>query len=135
MGLIGKSLSGALALSIVLFAGCKAAPTHEVVGAPIPVVGGKPVSMDDVQKAILRGGTRAGWQVLPEASGRLSARYASGQHSATVSIEHDTKTYSIKYRDSINLRADGGGSIHKVYNRWVQNLDRAIRSELVPLTQ
>jgi hypothetical protein len=46
-----------------------------------------------------------------------------------VDIEHDAKSYSIKYRDSQNLNfADG--QIHKNYNGWIQNLDKAIRAQL-----
>ena len=129
-----KILIAAVALSAVFFAGCKSQATYEVIGAPIPAVGSKVISMEDVAKAIVRGATRSGWLVLPEAPGRLSANYRERQHSATVEITHDTKTYNIKYRDSTNLKADAG-QIHKMYNVWVNNLDRSIRSELVLLTQ
>ena len=89
--------------------------------------------MADIEKAIVRGGTNAGWHVAPEVPGRLSARYVSGPHNATVTIEHDIKTYNIKYRES-TLKTDGT-SIHKIYNRWVQNLDRSIRTELSSIGQ
>jgi hypothetical protein len=131
MGPIVKSLATALALSVVLFAGCKTQPVFEVVAAPIPVAPGKTASMDDVQKAIVRGGTRAGWQILPEAPGRLTGRYQSGNHTANVAIDHDTKTYNIKMRDT-SVRSDGA-SVHRAYNMWVQNLDRSIRVELASL--
>ena len=124
-----KSLIASVALAAVFFGGCKSRPVADVIGAPIPVAGGKTVSMDDVTNAIVRAGARSGWQVTPEAAGRLSARYNHLQHSAIVEITHDTKTYNIKYRDSANLKADAG-EIHKVYNRWVSNLDRSIRGEL-----
>ena len=47
-------------------------------------------------------------------------------------VVYDTKSYSIKYKDSSNLNYDGK-SIHKNYNGWVENLDKAIRSNLVAL--
>ncbi len=47
-------------------------------------------------------------------------------HAAVVDIEHDTRSYSIKYRDSTNLNA-GDGMIHSNYNGWIQNLEKAIR--------
>ena len=131
MGQISKILIGALALSVVLFAGCRGVPIYDVVAAPIPQPAGRTLSMDDIQKAIVRGGTRAGWQVLPEAPGRLSARYQSGQHSALVDIAHDTKAYNIKFRET-SVRNDGA-SVHKAYNNWVQYLDRSIRVELTSI--
>ena len=133
MGLFGKFLAGVLALSVVLFAGCKAAPIYEVVSAPIPAPAGKALTLDDVQKAIARGASRSGWQAQPEGPGRMSARFQSGRHLASVNIDHDTKNYSIKMRDT-NVRNDGT-SVHPAYNNWVQSLDRAIRVELSSIGQ
>ena len=133
MSLLGKLLAGAVALSVVLFAGCKSAPTFEVTAAPIPAPAGKTLTMDEVQKAIVRGIGRAGWQTLPDAPGRVSARYQSGKHSATVGIDYDTKTYNIKMQETSVMRSDG--SVHPSYNTWVQNLDRAIRVELASIGQ
>jgi len=129
-----KTLVAALAVCVILLAGCKSQPVNEVIGAPIPVVPGKPISMEDISKAIVRAGTRNGWLVIQEKPGRLSANYRERQHGATVEITHDEKAYNIKYRDSTNLNADAG-QIHKVYNVWVANLDRSIRTELVLVTQ
>ena len=133
MSRLGKLLAGALALSVVLFAGCKAAPIYEVVSAPIPAPAGKTLTLDDVQKAIARGASRSGWQLQPESPGHLTARFQSGRHSAAVNIDHDTKAYSIKMRDT-SVRNDGT-SVHPAYNNWVQSLDRAIRIELSSIGQ
>jgi hypothetical protein len=133
MGPIAKTLVAAVALSVVLAAGCKTQPVFEVIASPIPQAAGRTPSMDDIQKAIVRGGARAGWQVLPEAPGRLSARYQSGNHIANVAIDHDTKAYSIKMRDT-SVRNDGA-SVHRAYNQWVQNLDRSVRVELASIGQ
>ena len=64
--------------------------------------------------------------------GRLTGRLALRQHTAVIDIEHDAKSYSIKYRDSTNLDARDG-MIHKNYNNWVQNLDKGIRAQLLNL--
>ena len=133
MHFLTKAVTGGLALSVVLAAGCRTQPVYEVVAAPIPVVAGKTFTMPEVEKAIVRGGARAGWLVLPEGPGRLSARYQQGNHSATVGIDHDTKAYNIKMRDT-SVRNDGT-SVHRAYNQWVQNLDRSIRVELGSLVQ
>jgi len=133
MTTFSKVLLTLFTLSAVLLAGCKTAPIYEVVAQPLGVPTGKDVSMPDVEKAIVRGGMRAGWQVSPEAPGRASARYTQGPHTATVGIEYDTKAYSIKLRET-SVRNDGT-SVHRAYNNWVQNLDRSIRTELATLGQ
>ena len=60
------------------------------------------------------------------------AYFSLRDHRAVVTVIYDTKSYSIKYKDSSNLNYDGK-SIHKNYNGWVENLDKAIRSNLVSI--
>jgi hypothetical protein len=120
---------GLILVGFLLLGGCKTEPIYDVTAAPIPVMG-KVVSLEDVTKAMMRAGTRAGWQMLPERPGRLTAEHIRGKHRALVDIEHDTKTYTIKYRDSTNLRSDGA-QIHRLYNTWIQSLDRSIRAEML----
>ena len=48
----------------------------------------------------MRAGSQLGWQMQPTGPGRISGRLALRTHLAVVDIEHDTKSYSIKYRDS-----------------------------------
>ena len=134
MNVFGRFVAGAIAVSaLTILVGCKTRTAYEVVAAPIPESTAKTTTLADIEQVIVRGGTKAGWVVLPEAPGRLSARYAYGQHNATVTIEHDTKVYNIKYRES-TFKTDGT-SIHKLYNRWVITLDRSIRTELASIGQ
>jgi hypothetical protein len=115
------------AAALVLAAGCATTqPIYNVQNAPITGPGGKSLSMSEVQTAIMRAGTQLGWQMQPEGPGRITGRIALRTHLAVVDIEHDTKAYSIKYRDSSNLQA-GDGMIHRNYNGWIQNLEKAIR--------
>jgi hypothetical protein len=46
-----------------------------------------------------------------------------------VGITHDASTFRITYQDSTNLLYDGQ-VIHKRYNQWVHNLERAIQMEI-----
>jgi hypothetical protein len=116
------------AASLVFIAGCGTTvqPIYNVQSAPLTAPAGKTLSMTEVQQAILRAGTQLGWQMQPERPGRISGRLALRTHLAVVDIEHDTKSYSIKYRDSTNLEARDG-MIHRNYNGWIQNLEKAIR--------
>jgi hypothetical protein len=120
----------ALAAFVALGVGCITAPIYDVVNAP--VVANRTATMDDVQKAIVRAGTQLGWQITPESPGKLTGRLALRTHTATMDITHDVQTYSIKYRDSTNLQAEGG-QIHKNYNGWIQNLEKGIRAQLATL--
>ena len=116
-----------LAAAALFLAGCGTTqPIYNVEKAPITGPGGKALSMSEVQTAIMRAGTQLGWQMQPEGPGRISGRIALRTHLAVVDIEHDAKTYSIKYRDSTNLDARDG-MIHRNYNGWIQNLEKAIR--------
>jgi hypothetical protein len=119
-----------LAASALVFAGCGTVqPIQNVENSPIILPPGKNVNMSQVTTAIMRAGAQLGWQMEPAGPGRVTGRIALRQHTAVIDVTHDTKSYSIKYRDSTNLDARDG-MIHKNYNGWVQNLDKAIRSQL-----
>jgi len=119
-----KVLIPAVALLLV---GCRIAPVYDVQQAPI--VSARPVTMADVERAIRVAGASLGWQMVARGPGAMEGTLVLREHRAVVDIKYDTKTYSIKYKDSSNLQYDGA-SIHKNYNGWVQNLDKAIRSSL-----
>jgi len=121
-----RIVSMLLTAAAFALAGCATKPIYNVHNAPIVVSSGKTLSMSEVQLAIVRAGTQLGWQMQPEAPGRITGRLALRTHAAVVDIEHDTRSYSIKYRDSTNLNA-GDGMIHSNYNGWIQNLEKAIR--------
>jgi hypothetical protein len=93
------------------------------------VIAPKAVSLDEVQKAIIRAGASLGWQIVPRGTGYLEGITTWNVHRAHVDIKFDTKTYSIMYKDSDNLKYDGT-NIHRVYNAKVQDLDKSIRAQL-----
>src|SRR5947209_7911447 len=125
-----KLLSGAIAL-VVLGACTRTLPLYNV--AETPVVANKPnPSLDDVSKAILRAGAPLGWQMVQTKPGLMVGTLNLREHQAVVDINYTPKTYSITYKNSANLMYDGQ-SIHKNYNGWIQNLDKAIHSQLLAL--
>ncbi len=115
---------------LALLGGCRSAGIYNVGDAP--VVANKTVSMDDVQKAIVRAGTALGWQMKPMEPGLIVGTLNLRNHMAMVNIKYNTSKYSITYKDSSNLDYDGS-NIHKNYNGWVQNLDNGIRAQLTAL--
>jgi hypothetical protein len=122
-----KILIPAVALLLV---GCRIAPVYDVQSAP--VVTSRPATMADIERSIRAAGAGLGWQMVARGPGAMEGTLVLRDHRAVVDIKYDTKTYSIKYKDSSNLQYDGS-SIHKNYNGWVQNLDNAIRASLTGL--
>jgi hypothetical protein len=119
-----------LATAALVFAGCSTTqPIHNVQNAPFVLPSGKSLTMSAASKAIAQAGASLGWQMEMAGPGRLGGRLALRQHVAVIELEHDTKSYSIKYRDSTNLEARDG-TIHKAYNVWIENLDKAIRNQI-----
>ena len=124
-----KKTGGALVLAAALFvAGCQTQPIMNVNSAPVNTSKAKP-TMDDVRQAIVRAGSSLGWEMNPDRPGHLTGRLALRTHVAVVDIDHTATSYSIKYRESTNLDAKDG-QIHKNYNGWIQNLDKAIKVQL-----
>ena len=122
-----------VAATALVFAGCGTVqPIQDVEKSPIVLTPGKTVNMTQVTTAIMRAGSRLGWQMQPEGPGRLSGRINVRTHSAVIDVQHDNKSYTIKYRDSVGLNAKDG-MIHRNYNSWIQNLDKNIRAELTLL--
>jgi hypothetical protein len=117
-------------LAALLFMGCRGpVPIYNVESAP--VTSNKPVTADDVQKAIIRAGTTLGWQMVPRGPGVVEGTLLLRKHRAVVDVNYDTKSYNIKYKDSTELDYDGAGQkIHPNYNGWIQNLDKAIKVNL-----
>ena len=126
----GKILSLGFAAILLLMDGCRSAPVFDVVAAPVTIT--KPVSMSNMESAIIGAGTGLGWRMIPQAPGQIEGVLVLRDHRAVVRVNYDTKSYSIKYKDSTNLNYDGK-SIHKNYNGWVDSLDRSIRLNLAAL--
>ena len=91
-----------------------------------------PVAARDVRRAVLTGGRLHDWQLKNEAPGVLTLEAGHGTHRVTVDVNYDATGYEIKYRDSVEMNydvEDGKPVIHPKYNKWVMDLDSAIRSE------
>ena len=117
-------------LAVVLaVAGCNAVPILNVKDAAVSGSSGKAMSNAEVRSAILRAGAALGWQMKDEGTNKLVGTILLRDHSAVVEIPYTSSNYSINYRSSTNLK-ESGGSIHKNYNGWIQNLTRGINAQL-----
>jgi hypothetical protein len=121
-----------LVLAAILIAGqgCRTtAPMLTVINAPLGSSPGSKVSLEEVSRAIWAAGKRLGWEMQQVRPGELTGTLTLRKHLAVVAITHDTSTFSIKYRSSMNLRYHDG-EIHRNYNNWINNLARAIQAEM-----
>jgi hypothetical protein len=126
--MLRSALKVLIPIVVLVIVGCRTIPRpmYEVDRAPI--VASRALSMAEVDKAIRAGGASAGWIMMPGSVGAIEGSYAQAQSRAVVAVTYDTTSFSIKYKDSVNLRYEGDKiSVH--YNGWVQNLERGIRAQ------
>jgi hypothetical protein len=122
----------AVCLALVGMIGCRGGgQVYQVKDAPVVTASGKALSMDQVRKEIIAAGVAAGWQMAAQKPGEIVGTLNVRSHQAVVSIPYTTKSYSILYKDSSNLKYDEAAqTIHENYASWIQRLDGAIRSRL-----
>lgn len=88
-------------------------------------------TFDQRAEQIRRAGAGLGWQIDPVRPGLMRATLNLRSHVAVTEIAYDQQGFSIRYVDSRNLGYDGT-NIHKNYNGWVTNLERAISQQPLP---
>lgn len=120
----------AACLLLASIVGCRAGgQVYEVKDAPIETA--KPLTLDQVQKAIIDAGIKQTWIMTPVKPGEMLGEFNVQSHQIHVLIPYTTKNYSILYKDSSNLKYDEAAqTIHENYASWIQRLDGAIRSRL-----
>jgi hypothetical protein len=114
-------------IAAMLLAACTAQPIYQVENAPVTKAVGT-ASAEEVRAAIMRAGAGLGWQMKPVKDGLIIGTLVLRTHTAVVEIPYSAKQYSIRYKDSVELNYNGT-TIHRNYNGWIQNLDRAIRAQ------
>ena len=126
--------SGILFGCVVLVAvmGCRGGgQIYNVKDAPVTTATGKEVTLDQVTKAIIAAGAGLNWSMAVVKPGQIVGTLNIRSHTAIVDIPYDTKTYSIIYKESVNLKYNADKqTIHENYRGWIQNLDNAIRGRL-----
>ncbi|MCL9774244.1 hypothetical protein [Vibrio methylphosphonaticus] len=93
----------------------------------------EPVAYDltatQVKSVITAAAENRGWVVSESKAGVLNATISVRSHEAEIDIPYTKKYYSITYVDSKNLKA-ADGEIHRNYNRWINNLNTDIKTQL-----
>ena len=122
-----------LSLVLLLFTSCRTAQVYNVTDTPINTGSGNEPTLEQVEKAILSAATasKPAWAMRVVKPGLITATLNVRSHMAVVDITYNTKSYSINYKESNNLKYDGEkNTIHSNYNGWIQNLDSAIKGKM-----
>ena len=127
-----KTMIAALAAAALLGGCARTAAIYNVNEAPVSNANGKQLSTQQVRAAIVTAGTSLGWTMKDAGRNKLEGTLRLRTHTAVVDIPYSDHAYSIVYKSSEGLDA-GNGTIHNNYNGWVQNLDRAIKTEIARL--
>ena len=83
--------------------------------------------MGEIRQAIIKAGHKKRWVMNEKKPGELTGRYNPGRYSVEVAIPYTTKNYSILYRNSTGLKANGK-KIHRKYKHIITELQNAIRT-------
>ena len=113
---------------LVAGAGCRTAPIQTLSGEGYSPSAS--ASLDDIQKAIQRAGAGYGWNIYAKEPGRRRGELAVRRHKVAVDIPFTKDSFGIEYVSSEQMKHSGGNTIHKKYNLWINNLARAIRTEV-----
>lgn len=105
------------------------APINNINNAPIPAKSGQTLTQEQVADAIYKGCADKGWRPEKLEPGHIVATLNHGKLMAKVDIFYNNQDYSIKYKDSRNMR-HSGNLIHKRYNGWIHYLDQAIMKRM-----
>jgi hypothetical protein len=121
-----------ICLVLIAVTGCRGGgEIYNVKDAPINTASGSTPSLEDVQKAIITAGTGLNWSMAVVKPGHIVGTLNVRSHTAVVDIMYNSKTYSITYKDSTNLKYDAEKkTIHGQYRSWIQDLDNNIRGRL-----
>lgn len=119
-------------ITSVAMTGCRGGgEIYNVKDAPVITASGKTPSLEEMQKAILTAGAGLNWSMAVVKPGHIVGTLNVRSHQAVVDIVYNSKTYSITYKDSTNLKYDAEKkTIHENYRSWIQNLDNNIRNRM-----
>ncbi|WKD49946.1 hypothetical protein [Microbulbifer spongiae] len=121
-----------LSLVAVTLGACTSYPLLNIQDRIVPSrIDGSSQTRDSVKQSIIAGCIVKGWSCQEVSPGQILASIDIRKHHAEANINYDNDSYSITYKDSKMLDYDGQRkTIHRSYNRWINNLNSAIIKEM-----
>lgn len=123
------SLRWAGALCVLLLAGHVQAAYEEIYNVDAATIP-QGLTQEKIVQAIKTGGAQRGWVIDEQGPGHLLATLNIRSHTVRADIRYNTTSYSITYKDSVNMKFKKG-RIHGAYNKWVRNLEGDIQRALM----
>lgn len=120
--------------AITFLAACATEVIHKVDKVNYGYYSKTPLTMEKVRKTIELTAKRNGWLLSQEKDGHFIGKrvWGGGKHNIVVDVIYDEQEFSIKYRDSYQMKYDGSW-IHNTYNRMVQKLEGDIVASVTAL--
>ena len=122
-----RALIGFALIIAFAAAGC-VVPLKNVKDAPVTMASDTTPTLEAIGKAVIRAGGAQGWKMEKVKPGHMVGTMFLRSHMAKVDITFNKDAYNITYKESSNLDYNGT-EIHKDYNGWISELDRAINRE------
>ncbi|MDP1947883.1 MAG: hypothetical protein Q8L77_10330 [Nitrospirota bacterium] len=125
--------------TLLVTASCVTDPILNIKDAPVKTLSNKELPLDQITRAIVLAGMGLKWQMDLVTPGHIVGTLNIRSHQAVVDVTYNPSAYSIQYKRSKGLlygepsQMDGPETreIHKNYNGWIENLDNAIRTQLI----
>lgn len=146
---IVKGIAQCFLLFIVIISAAHARSAVPIVNhnnVAIPVSADRQIPVDQIKQAFIAGGARLGWVFSDSGERQLTGNLnVRNKHSVTIEVNIEPASYSIKYKDSTNMKygvekkyvmEKGNASIqdvaviHPFYNNWIDNLIYEVNLEL-----
>lgn len=103
-------------------------PIYNVVNHPVSSAAQR-LPLQEIGHVIATAAADYHWSVVRSGPGQLRATYERGSHEAVIAISYSKSAYSINLVSSEDLKQHDG-EIHRKYNEWIHNLERAIEERL-----
>lgn len=119
-----------LMFAAVGLSGCSTQqPLYNAENVSIASGSGTPLSVQQVENAIMDAAKYKRWTPTKVGPGHILATINVRQHRAEVDIYYTANEFDIQYKDSQVLEYDGQ-NIHRNYNKWVMLLEEQIKLRL-----
>ena len=112
---------------MVVMSSCLA-PLKNVTDSAITTGSEKSASIQELGEAVIRAGGALGWRMQRIKPGHIVGTLFLKSLMAAVDITFNEDVYSIRYKNSSNLKYDGA-EINPDYNEWIKKLDDSINRE------
>jgi tetratricopeptide (TPR) repeat protein len=86
--------------------------------------------LSGIAAAIEDAGSELGWDMKSISPWHIVGTISIKRKVAVVDIKFDHESYGVFHKESSHLGYNGS-SIHRVYNKWIQDLDRVIKRKLL----